>query len=342
MKKLLLALGASVAALSVQSPAFCQDAPAPEAAAPQALDTAEALAVDAKIYAAAYGVPVDEAIRRLSVMTGFGPETAAETGAEGADFAGAYFDNDPAEFGLVVQSKRGGDSDKILVRRGKAGLSKAQKEQRRAERRALRSKAGLSDREVEAAEDILAQDVPVKVKKKGGAANSLRELRAELRSNADKLRSVPGLQTTYVDQKTGEIVLMVTGTDSSTAKAAASAFLKAPFRIDLVPGKFKDVSIRGGDFTVEQSRQYCMTAFSARRTSDSKTGVVTAGHCASPNPISIRDDNGSLYTLTQSGTVNNGTTMDLMFLSGTPTAVAQFYYDNSGYVRSVTGTRSRA
>ncbi|MET1112409.1 MAG: hypothetical protein ABWX67_12880, partial [Allosphingosinicella sp.] len=44
----------------------------------------------------------------------------------------------------------------------------------------------------------------------------------------------------------------------------------------------------------------------------------------------------------QSGTVNNGTTMDLMFLSGTPTAVAQFYYDNSGYVRSVTGTRSRA
>lgn len=340
MKKLLLALGVSVAALSVQ--AHSQVAPTPEAAAPQVLDTAEALAVDAKIYAAAYGVPVDEAIRRLSVMTGFGPETAAETGAEGADFAGAYFDNASAEFGLMVRSKRSGNAEKLLVRRGKAGPSKAQKEQRRAERRALRSKAGISDGEVEAAEDILASDLPVKVKKKGGAANSLRELKAELQSNADKLRSVPGLQTTYVDQKTGEIVLMVAGSDSSAARAAASAFLKAPFRIDLVPGKFKDVSIRGGDFTVEQSRQYCMTAFAARRTSDSKTGVVTAGHCASPNPISIRDDNGSLYTLTQSGIVNNGTTMDLMFLSGTPTGVAQFYYDNSGYVRSVTGTRSRA
>jgi hypothetical protein len=46
--------------------------------------------------------------------------------------------------------------------------------------------------------------------------------------------------------------------------------------------------------------------------------------------------------MTQGAPLNSATAGDLMFLSGAPTAVAEFYADGIGPVRPVTGTRSRA
>lgn len=54
------------------------------------------------------------------------------------------------------------------------------------------------------------------------------------------------------------------------------------------------------------------------------------------------NDGGTNYAMTQGAPLNSPTAGDLMFLSGTPTAVAEFYYDGTASVRSVTGTRSRA
>jgi hypothetical protein len=54
------------------------------------------------------------------------------------------------------------------------------------------------------------------------------------------------------------------------------------------------------------------------------------------------NDGGTNYAMTQGAPLDLQPAGDLMFLSGTPTAVAEFYYDGTGLVRSVTGTRSRA
>lgn len=77
-----------------------------------------------------------------------------------------------------------------------------------------------------------------------------------------------------------------------------------------------------------------MTGFSAIRGSDQKSGVITAAHCATPNQITIRDSGGSTYNLAQ-GLKKQDNFGDIMFLSGTPTATAQFRYDWTGYLRTV-------
>lgn len=312
---------------------------------PMALDFAEALAIDAKIYAELYQVNFDEAVRRLSVMASTNENVVEEAASQGADFGGAYYDNVTSDFGVVVRRKGQSRTDKTVIRRGNAELrarSKADREARRAERRALRAKFSVADAEVESAETILAQDTTYKIRFRGGAAKSLKELSDALAENGEQVRKIRGFQTSYIDQKSGEIVLLVVKGDVEAARTAVSSLFKVPVRIDEVPGKFVDVALRGGQFTIEQSRQYCMTSFAVKRNSDNKLGVMTAGHCQSANPISIKDTDAKTYALTQSDAFDNSADYDQMFLSGTPSAVAEFYFDNSGTARSVTGTRSRA
>jgi hypothetical protein len=309
------------------------------------LDSAEALAADAKIYAEAYGVSYEEAAKRLSIMFDIGAEADASESGEGDDFAGSYFDNSAAQFALVLRTKKANKPDRILTRkaRGAAARDPAAKAKRRADRKAMRAKFKLTDREVEQAEDILAQDVQVPLKFKGSAANSVRVLQAAIDASAQSLAAIPGFQTAFVDNKTGEVVLMVDAKSPDVASAEAAKFLKVPYRIELVPGGFVKTALRGGQFSSIPTGRWCMTAFSAKHNTTGKTGVVTAGHCASasPNTISL-NDGGTNYAMTQGAPLKLQPTGDLMFLSGTPTAVAEFYYDGTGSVRSVTGTRSRA
>ncbi len=157
---------------------------------------------------------------------------------------------------------------------------------------------------------------------------------------------IPGFQTVFADNKTGEVVLMVDAKSSDVASAEAAKFLKVPYRIELVPGGFVKVALRGGQFSSIPAGRWCMTSFAAKHNTTGKTGLVTAGHCVpsnppSPNPISL-NDGGTNYVMTQGTPLDSHTAGDLMFLSGTPTAVAEFYYDGTGAARSVTGTRSRA
>lgn len=155
--------------------------------------------------------------------------------------------------------------------------------------------------------------------------------------------AISGVQMAFPDERTGEVVVMVdTGVqDAETATAAVSAVLDVPFRVEPVPGGFEQVSVRGGQSLMANGSHWCMASFAARRNSDNKLGLVTAGHC-SPSTYTIQDSDGTTKTLTlDSPTMRvNNSTMDLMFLVA-PTAVGQFYADTSSPPRTVTATRSR-
>jgi hypothetical protein len=310
---------------------------------PVQLDNGEALAVDAKLYAEAYGVSYEEAAKRLSIMFDIGTEADATESGEGDDFAGSYFDNSAAQFALVVRTKKANKPDRMLMRKARtvAARDPATRARRRAERRAIREKFKLADSAVEQAEDILGQDVQVPLKFKGSAAHSVRVLRAAIEASAQSIAAIPGFQNVFVDNKKGEVVLMVDAKSLDVASAEAAKFLKVPYSIELVPGGFVKTALRGGQFSSVPGSRWCMTSFAAKHNTTGKTGVVTAGHCASSNTISL-NDGGTNYAMTQGAPLKSQPSGDLMFLSGTPTAVAEFYYDGTGSVRSVTGTRSRA
>jgi hypothetical protein len=308
-----------------------------------ALNSAEALAADAKIYADAYGVSLDEAIRRLSIMLDDKSDGQDAEAAEGDNFAGRYFDNDAAGFAIIVRTKGPDRVERNIVRKGKTDLNRdpAARAQRRADRKALRQKFKLSDTEVEQAEDIIARDETVRVKFRGGVSHAMKQLQQAVVDNGAKFASIKGIQTVFVDNRTGEIVVMVDAKSPEAARAEVAAFLQFPFRIDLVPGGFKETSVRGGQFTTTPAGRYCMTAFAATRTSDTKVGLVTAGHCATPAVISIKDSDGVSKPLTQGTKLNSVTAGDLLFLSGVPVPLAEFYFDGTGAARSVTGLRAR-
>jgi hypothetical protein len=310
---------------------------------PTVFDTAEALAVDAKFYAEAYGVSQEEAVKRLSIMFDIDAEADVAESEEGDDFAGSYFDNSAPQFALVVRTKKANKPDRILKRKARveARRDPAAKAKRRDERRAMRVKFKLTDSEVEQAEDILGQDVQVPLKFKGSAANSVRVLQAAIDASAQSFAAIPGFQTAFVDNKTGEVVVMVDAKSPDVASAETAKFLKVPYRIELVPGGFVNVALRGGQFSSVPGQRWCMTSFAAKHNTTGKPGLVTAGHCASGNTISL-NDGGTNYAMTQGAPLNSATAGDLMFLSGAPTAVAEFYADGIGPVRPVTGTRSRA
>jgi hypothetical protein len=338
--KLLFGLFTSTILVGNFSPAYAQTEPEPTV-----LDTAEALAVDAKFYAEAYGVSQEEAVKRLSIMFDIGAEVAAAESGEGDDLAGTYFDNSAEQFALVVRTKKANKQDRILARkaRAEARRSPEARARRRAERKALRARFKLADGEAEQAENILAQDVPVPLKFKGSASHSKRALRAAIDASAQSFAAIPGFQNVFADEKTGEVVLMVDAKSTDVASAEAAKFLKVPYRIELVPGGFVQNALRGGQVntTPKFPQRWCMTAFAARHNTTGKTGVVTAGHCKTTETISLKDG-ATNYAMTQGAPLDSTTAGDLMFLSGTPDAVAEFYADGIGVARSVTGTRSRA
>jgi hypothetical protein len=282
-------------------------------------------------------------VKRLSIMFDIGAEADAAESEEGDDFAGSYFDNSASQFALVVRTKKANKPDRILKRKARveARRDPAAKAKRRAERRAMRAKFKLTDSEVEQAEDILGQDVQVPLKFKVSAVNSVRALQAAISSSGQSFAAIPGFQTAFVDNKTGEVVVMVDAKSPDVASAEVAKFLKVPYRIELVPGGFVNVALRGGQFSSVPGQRWCMTSFAAKHNTTGKPGLVTAGHCASGNTISL-NDGGTNYAMTQGAPLNSATAGDLMFLSGAPTAVAEFYADGIGPVRPVTGTRSRA
>lgn len=78
----------------------------------------EALAIDARQYAQSYNVSYEEALRRLTIMLETANEVRQLEREDGADFAGAFFDNRGGNFGLIIRTKKALKPDRMLLRRG--------------------------------------------------------------------------------------------------------------------------------------------------------------------------------------------------------------------------------
>jgi hypothetical protein len=311
----------------------------------QGLDQAEALALDAKIYAENYGVSQEEALRRLLIMLDTGSEVAAVEQQERSRLAGVYFDNG-SQFALNVRVV-GDDAppNRKLVRKAARLQLKADKAARRAERRATRARFKLSDAEVEAAEAAIETDTVADIvfTPKGRERKAEREAAVAGKVAALKER-LPTLQMAFDDEQAEETVVYVKS-DDGTAKAAAEAVLGTPVRIVVIPSGLQQTAVRGGSILRRMSDDswFCMTAFAAKRTSNNAMGVLTAGHCINGTPMKYVDVDGTRINniAAVAGMSQNNSTMDIAFLSDA-TAVAEFYADTTTTPRNLTGTRSRA
>lgn len=362
------ALAAALApvALGAQTAAAPSDAPAPAEAAPGAvLDEAEALAVDAKLYAAEYGVTFDEAVQRLTTMiygTGAVSEAAS---AEGTDLAGRYFDNNSAEFGLVVATKKAQRAPKTVsfTPRTKENYGRLTAESRKArneQRKEARRIAKLSEAEVAKAEDVLGKPASLKVRYNVGKAHNLLELTQSVDTLVAKKGSIPGFQLAFVDEIESNVKVMTTARLTDAQQREVRQLVKVPVEFEFLATPIRQVAnMRGGSklynssAATSSSRRECMTAFGVRHntittsTGAAMTGMVTAAHCNTATNV-IADD-GRNYTITHGQVddtrgLNNIGETDISFVHGAnnnPAGLGTFYYDGTTNLRAVSGTQSR-
>lgn len=296
----------SVAPLAAQTESAPQE-PAAERAPGAVLDEAEALAIDAKMYAAEYGVTFEEAVERLTIMvygTGAASQAAA---AEGTDLAGRYFDNNAAEFGLVVATKKARAAPKTVsftprTRENYGRLTAEARRARNAERQAGRRTARLSDAEVARAEDVLGKPVNLRVRYKVGRAHSLLELTQAAQTLSAQRGSIPGFQIAFVDEINSSVRILTNAqlTDAQQREVRRLTKVLVEFEFSET-GLVPVANMRGGSklynssAATSSSPRTCMTAFGARHgtittsTGAAMTGMVTAAHCDAATNV-IADD----------------------------------------------------
>jgi hypothetical protein len=363
--KSLLATTALAAALApVALGAQTADAPAPVEAAPGAvLDEAEALAVDAKIYASEYGVTFDEAVQRLTAMI-YGTGAVSEAASsEGTDLAGRYFDNNSAEFGLVVATKKAQRAPKTVsfTPRTKENYGRLTAESRKARneaRKAARQAAKLSEAEVAKAEDVLGKPASLKVRYNVGKAHNLLELTEAVQILVQKKASIPGFQIAFVHEIDSNVRILSTAQLTEAQQREVRQLVKVPVEFELAPTPLVQVAnMRGGSKLYNSSSatsasiRECMASFGARHstiktsTGTAMTGLVTAAHC--DTATNVIGDDGRNYAVTH-GQVDDTRgglqETDLSFVHGTnnnPVGLGTFYYDGTTNLRSVSGTQSR-
>jgi len=362
---LLAATALSAAAVTVQATAQTETASEQPAEA-IALDDAEALAVDAKMYAAEFGVSYDEALQRMTVMVYGRDVTADAATAEGADLAGRYFDNKAADFGLTVVTKKAAKADRTLsftpaTKANYGRMNAAAKQERNAARKAARASARLSDAEVRKAEDKLSGPVAVKVKYKAGQSHSLSELKAAFEKVNRSGGEIPGLTALGIDEAGNSLRVFTTAPLPADKAAEVNRLAGVPVAFDVIPGGLVPAAnMRGGSKLYEfgtdtsSSSRVCMTAFGARSNTlrnsagVAMTGMITAEHCPA-SPFVIADDgrNKPLTTPTNHASDTRGTTSqtDIRFVyaaGGDPVGLGTFYFDGTTNLRSVSGTQSRS
>ncbi|MET0399663.1 MAG: hypothetical protein ABW277_22945 [Longimicrobiaceae bacterium] len=349
---------------AVASAGGAQEVPSPQQSEEGAvLDDAEALAVDAKLYAAEFGVPFDEAVERLTIMI-YGMDAVSQAAAaEGNDLAGRYFDNGAAEFGLVVATRKAQAAPRTVsftprTRVNYGRLTAEARQARNAERQAGRRIARLTDAEVARAEQVLGRPVNARVRYQVGRAHNLLELTEAAVTLAGRKESIPGFQIAFVDEINGNVRILTTAQITDAQAREVRQLVKVPVEFEFTPtGLVPVANMRGGSKLYSSSTatsatsRTCMTSFGVRHnsittsTGAAMTGMMTAAHCTAATNV-IADD-GRNYTLTHGpaddtrGTLNE---TDIMFVYGAnnnPVGLGTFYYDGTTNVRAVAGTQSR-
>lgn len=347
MKKKLTLSAISIAFLSLSSIALAEDAPEQSII----VGEAEALAMDAQMYAESYGVSYDEALERLTIML-YGEDTIEDIAdSEGANLGGKYYDNS-ADFGLVIKTKNP-KSNKTVSFTPKTKVNYGQlnsqaKKERNEARKALHKQLKLNEQQLAKAEEKLSKPQKINIKFQK-ADLTLEQLTKALDTFSEKAKNVEGYSFAFVDQREGLINIVLNKEIPNSTKKELEAYAGVPVKFEVVEGGMQPVAnMRGGSLLYKYpsdnrySPRLCMTAFGAKHPTQG-TGMVTAAHC--PSSMYILADDGKNYALqSYTSSYTKGTTndqADIRFIKGSPIGLGQFYYNETTNIRNVTGTRSR-
>ena len=192
---------------------------------------------------------------------------------------------------------------------------------------------------------VAGKSVPITFET-GSAATREQAVRAMVQYQSSLRTRLPNARGMGHDQKTGEIVLLVTRSDAerhglAAIKRQAEAIANMPVRVEIVQRQ-TNLGLTGGGRVegVDQSdgkRYSCTTAFVV--TDGGRDGIVTAAHC--PNDLIFRDLDGSRTPLSFDG--QWGWRYRDVQLHVSPKRLQPLFYANrrSGALRQLSSWRNR-
>ncbi len=273
------------------------EAIAGQAPSARPLPAAAGQLLDARAYAADYNVSLREAQRRLRAQDQMSGVVDLLRRATGRRFAGLWIEHQP-KFRLVVRMV-----GKDLV---PAGLKAA----------------------------VASSPIPVTFQ--AGALASQANLLGRLHASLpDLLSTLPNMDGTDVDVRTGDIVLTVHAVgaerDEVLAKVPALAkLLGAPVRINFNELAEQDQSVRGGGTLTD-----CTSGFVVANSAGTR-GFTTAAHCGNSEFYSDFDGTNTSSTFVSE---LQDATHDVQWHTTPQTEVPEFYADLTSSARVLTGRR---
>jgi hypothetical protein len=295
---------------------------------PPAMLPEESIALEAASYAAEYGVPEEEAVRRLALMHDAEDSLNSVEQSVGDALGGIYFDNG-ADFALVVNTV--GERANVPASFRSKG--------RPFPKRALSPGAvarGLTAARVERVRQIAAQPQSGKIRREAKAAMSRDKVQEIRQRNAQKNGDIEGYNGSSYDERSGEVVIRVFS-KADRAKALESAqalYPGVPLRLQIDDTMPTLDHTRGGAHLT----QGCTTGFVARDRTSNHVGVITAGHC---NFSVARYDapDGSNYDMVRRQW-DMTPALDLAFFWDDHEPTSEFYPTSSATPRSLVGWTS--
>ena len=140
----------------------------------------------------------------------------------------------------------------------------------------------------------------------GAAATREESARAMVRYQSALRAALPGARGLGHDQKTGEVVILVTRGDATAhglqaIREQAQAIARVPIRVEVAERQVNHAPVGGGRVdgvdTSNGKRYACTTGFVV--TDGARHGVLTAAHC--PNDLSYREADGTRTPLSFDG-----------------------------------------
>jgi len=169
------------------------------------------------------------------------------------------------------------------------------------------------------------------------------ELRTALMKNLYTLKSnLPGFDSAYASEKTGEVVIHVVGEEekSDYLKEVAQKILEVPVRISVLSAFTKEQAIRGGASVV-----VCTTGFTVNKGIGAIRGVITAAHCGAGSTV-YYDGNGGSGILQYKGMAYSGNEDVLWYTPHFPYSYSavkpEFYANENSPPAVLTGSVSSA
>ncbi|QMT31491.1 S1 family peptidase [Alysiella filiformis] len=334
----------------------------------ETMTQAEALAIDAKHYAAAYGVDETEAMRRLLIMHGSTEEIEALEKTYQDRLAGVYFDNG-ANFGLnFVLTGDETPQERKLIRKAQKAERKAEKQAAKEEKKAAKQQAkdekkqqkadqkmqkhyakwGITEVDVNKAISMIEQPTEAKVKFRAKAKDKREKQVEKLGKNLDKLnKQIGNLVGTYFDVRDEKFVIQINEKDNAkfglTAEKVnqiATTILNEPVKVENVPAYFTNQSIKGGT-SLQGNLGICTSGFVVKDRTTGQIGIVTAGHCSKHSTFTYTDRDGTIVQMKLVRSEESEKSDMAFYVPVTTTkASPSFYPDSGNKPRNLVGWKS--